>query len=146
VHLQPQKNEPVSFTVGLDLGGLPASMQQEEYLQRHLTVEAQGGRASIESVTAADAETKATPDLAAYTHFVRVQVPQLTASTGSISLQLPQVNPSWVNAWSTDNDNNPAAAPKKTYQFDKIINGVQALYRDHSESVFSVTLTFNQAK
>jgi hypothetical protein len=145
VNLQPQKNEPVAFTVGLDLGGLPASMQQVDYLKRNLKVAADGGRAAIESVTAADEAARATPDLAKYTHFVRVQVPQLTASTGSISLRLDQVYPSWVKAWSTDNDNNPATAPKKTYQFDKIIDGVQALYRDQSESVFNVTLNFNQA-
>jgi hypothetical protein len=145
VNLQPGRNEPVEFTVGLDLSGLPAAMQQEDYLQRNLRVTATGGSANMATVTAADAAARATPDLARYTHFVRVQVPQLTANSGAISMQLAQVYPAWVKAWATDNDNNPTAAPKKTYQFDKIIDGVQALYRDQSESVFNVTLNFNKA-
>lgn len=145
VNLQPEKNEPVAFTVGLDLGELPVSMQQEDYLKRNLKIAANGGSSTILSVEAADEAARATPDVKKYTHFVRVQVPQLTANTGSISLQLSPVYPAWVKAWSTDNDNNPAAAPKKTYQFDKIIDGVQALYRDHNESVFNITLNFNKA-
>ena len=97
------------------------------------------------TVTAADESIKATPDLAKYSHFVRVRVPELTAISGTISVQLPQVTPNWISSWSTDNDNNPAAAPKKTYQLTKIIDGVQALYRDQSDLVFSATIQFNKA-
>ncbi|WP_157577987.1 hypothetical protein [Pontibacter akesuensis] len=145
VNLQPEKEEPVEFTIGLDLSNLPMSMQQVEYLKKNLKVAATGSRASIASVTAADESIKATPDLAKYSHFVRVRVPQLTASSGTISVQLPQVYPTWIDKWATDNDNNPAAEPKKTYQLDKIVDGVQALYRDQSDFVFNSTIQFNKA-
>lgn len=145
VNLQPAKNEPVEFTVGLNLSSLPASMQNTDYLKRNLKLAGNGSRASIVSVKAADERIKATPDLAKYTHFVRIQVTQLTANFGSLSVQLPHVYPTWINSWSTDNDNNPAAAPKKTYQLNKIIDGVQALYRDRSDFVFNATIQFNKA-
>ncbi|MHC2991673.1 hypothetical protein OB13_08775 [Pontibacter sp. HJ8] len=145
VNLQPQPKEPVEFTVGLDLTALPATMQRLDYLKRNLKVVGNGCRASMVSVTAADEGIKATPELARFSHFVRVQVPQLTANTGSVYLQLPQVYPTWINAWSTDNDNNPVADPKKTYQLNKIMDGVQALYRDKSDNIFSVTVQFNKA-
>ncbi|AKD04347.1 hypothetical protein POKO110462_16350 [Pontibacter korlensis] len=145
VHLQPEKEEPVEFTVGLDLSGLPMSMQQVDYLKKHLTISSNGSRASIVSVTAADEGVKATPDLAKYTHFLRLSVPQLTARSGSISIQLPQVKPNWIDAWTTDNDNNPAADPKKTYKLNEIVDGVQALYRDQRDFVFSATIQFNKA-
>jgi hypothetical protein len=145
VNLQPEKNEPVEFTVGLDLSSLPVSMQSVDYLKRNLKVAGTGSRVSMVSVTAADENIKATPDLAKYSHFVRVRVPQLTANSGTITLQLPHVSPDWIKTWSTDNDNNPAAAPKQTYQFSKIIDGVQALYRDQSDFVFSATTQFNKA-
>jgi len=135
----------VEFTIGLDLSKLPLSMQQVDYLKKNLKVSSTGSRASIASVTAADESIKATPDLARYTHFVRVKVPQLTANSGAITVQLPQVTPTWIEKWTTDNDNNPAAAPKKTYQFDKIVEGVQALYRDKSDFVFDSTIQFNKA-
>ncbi len=145
VNMQPAKDEPVAFTIGMDLGALPLSMQREAYLKQHLRVVGNGCKASLLEIKAADEEVKATPALARYTHFVRVQVPQLTANTGAVSLQLPQVYPAWVNEWSTDNDNNPAAAPGKTYQVNKIMDGVQALYRDRSENVFNLTMKFNKA-
>ncbi|WP_299762037.1 hypothetical protein [uncultured Pontibacter sp.] len=145
VNLQPEKSEPVEFTVALDLSSLPMSMQSIDYLKKNLKVTATGSRASMVSVTGADESIKATPDLARYSHFVRVQVPQLTANSGAITVQLPHVYPSWIDKWATDNDNNPAAEPKKTYQLNKIVNGVQALYRDQSEYVFSATLQFNKA-
>ncbi|GAB3812325.1 hypothetical protein [Pontibacter rugosus] len=145
VNLQPEKNEPVEFTVALDLRKLPMSMQQQAYLKNNLKVKSSGSRASMVSVKAADEGIKSKPDLAKYTHFVRVRVPQLTANAGTITLQLPQVKPAWIEAWSTENDNNPAAAPKKTYQFNKIVDGVQALYRDQSDFVFSATIQFNKA-
>ena len=145
VNLQPEPKEPVEFTVGLDLSALPANMQRIDYLKRNLKVVGNGCRASMAAVTAADENIKATPDLARYTHFVRVQVPQLTANTGSVYIQLPQVYPTWINTWSTDNDNNPVADPKKTYQLNKIMDGVQALYRDKSDNIFNVTVQFNKA-
>lgn len=112
VNLQPEEDQPVEFTIGLDLSRLPLSMQNTDYLKRNLKVAGNGSRATVVTVTAADEGIKATPDLAAYSHFVRVRVPQLTANSGSVSVQLPQVYPAWINAWATDNDNNPAANPK----------------------------------
>ncbi|WP_187262463.1 hypothetical protein [Pontibacter beigongshangensis] len=145
VNMQPQKDEPVAFTIGMDLSTLPASMQEVKYLERHLKLAATGCRASLGDITAASEDTKAMPDLASFTHFVQVNVPQLTASKGTIALQLPQVVPAWIGNWSTENDNDPAADPKKTYQFNKIIDGVQALYRDQRKHVFSLTMDFNKA-
>ncbi|MCX2739812.1 hypothetical protein [Pontibacter anaerobius] len=145
VNLQPEKDVPVEFTIGLNLSRLPLSMQSIDYLKKNLKVAGNGSRARMVSVKAADESIKATPDLARYTHFVRVQVPQLTANAGSLTVQLPQVYPAWIDSWATDNDNNPAADPKKTYQLDKIVDGVQALYRDQSDFVFSATLKFNKA-
>ncbi|MEJ8755562.1 hypothetical protein WG947_01025 [Pontibacter sp. H259] len=145
VNLQPEKKGPVEFTIGLDLSQLPMSMQSIDYLKKNLKVVSTGSRPTMISVTGADESIKATPDLAKYSHFVRVRVPELTANSGTISVQLPQVTPTWINAWSTDNDNNPAAAQKKTYQLTKIIDGVQALYRDQSDFVFNATIQFNKA-
>ncbi|WP_162426089.1 hypothetical protein [Pontibacter pudoricolor] len=145
VNLQPAKDEPVEFTIGLDLSQLPISMQTIDYLKKNLKVTSNGSRPTIVSVKAADETIKATPDLAKYSHFVRVRVPELTANSGTISVQLPQVTPAWIKTWSTDNDNNPASAPKKTYQLTKIIDGVQALYRDQNDFVFSATIQFNKA-
>ncbi|MFT2008098.1 hypothetical protein ACMA1I_05435 [Pontibacter sp. 13R65] len=145
VNMQPKTEEPVAFTIGLDLSTLPASMQEVKYLERNLKLAANGCRASLGEIKAATEDNKAMPDLSTYTHFVQVNVPQLTANKGSIALQLPQLVPTWIENWSTENDNDPAADPKKTYQFNKIIDGVQALYRDQRKHVFSLTMDFNKA-
>ncbi|MBD1396374.1 hypothetical protein H9Q13_04295 [Pontibacter sp. JH31] len=145
VNLQPQAKEPVEFTVGLDLSALPASLQRMDFLKQHLKVLGNGCRASLANLTLADEGIKATPELSGYTHFVRVRVPQLTANTGSVYIQLPHVYPAWIKSWSTENDNNPIAEPGRTYQLTKIMDGVQALYRDQSDNIFNVTVQFNKA-
>ena len=146
VNLGPEKGEPVQFTIGLNLSDLPASMQALAYLKKNLKLTVTGGKASLGTVVAASADTKALPDLTNYTHFVQVNVPQVTANTGTLTLQLPLVVPTWISQWSTDNDNNPAAAPRKTYQFQSIIDGVQALYQDKDAQVFNATITFKKEK
>ncbi|QHL86006.1 hypothetical protein GU926_00510 [Nibribacter ruber] len=144
INLAPENKEPVEFTIGLDLSSLPATMQAVDYLKQNLKLAITGGKASIGTILVANEDTKSAPGVSQFTHFVRVKVPQLTAKTGSITLNLPQAVPTWISQWSTGNDNNPASAPRKTYQFNKIIDGVQALYRDKSEFVFSATMKFNK--
>ncbi|WP_153042857.1 hypothetical protein [Rufibacter ruber] len=144
VNLIPEKGAPVAFDIALDLSQLPASMQEAAYLKKHLQLTVTGGKAAIGTVVAATPDTRAVPELATYTHFVRVTVTQVTAATGTLTVQLPSVVPAWIPQWSTQNDNNPAAAPRKTYQLQKIVEGLQALYRDKSEQVFTATIKFNK--
>lgn len=143
--LDPQSEEPVEFVVGLDLNSLPKSMQGKNYLKSHLKISSLGCKASIIEVAEASGSTKTDPALANYSHFVRLRVPQLSSKSGTIKIILPHVNPNWVKAWSTENDNDPVANPKKTFQFNKIIEGVQDLYRGRKQDVFSATVKFNKA-
>jgi hypothetical protein len=144
INLAPENKEPVEFTIGLDLSTLPAAMQSADYLKQNLKLAVTGGKASLGTILVANEDTKSALGVSQFTHFVRVKVPQLTANTGTITLNLPQSVPTWISQWSTANDNNPASQPRKTYQFNKIIDGVQALYRDKSEFVFSATMKFNK--
>lgn len=146
ISLDPQKDTPVEFVVGLNLKSLPKPLQQAAYLKKHLKSSALGAKASIATVSAANSSTTSNPDLAKFTHFVRLSVPSLSAAKGTITIKLPHVNPDWVSTWSTTDDNNPVASPKKTFQFDRIIEGVQDLYKGQSKDVFSVTMKFNKAE
>lgn len=146
ISLSPEKDVPVEFMVGLDLRKLPEPLQQATYLDRHLKVSGFGAKASKTAVIVANSATRSNPDLAKFTHFVRLSVPSLSAAKGTITISLPHVNPAWVSAWSTTDDNNPKANPKKTFQFDRIIEGVQDLYKSQKQDVFNVTMNFNKAE
>ena len=134
-------DDPVDFSVGLNLKELPAAWQQPAFLAQHLQVRLPNGRASLlpGSVRAlTDEEQSGQPVLAPYTHVLRLRVSQLAASTATLALSLPAPEtPGWVATWSTTNDNTPAP---RTFGLDQILTGVRQSYPTPLPAVFTVQL------
>ena len=140
LHIKPASDEPLDFYVALDLGGLPAAWQQPAFLAQHLQVRLPNGQASllpnpVRALTSIEQEGQ--PVLAPYTHLLHLRVSKLgTDNPLSISLPAPET-PDWVSAWSTTNDNMPAA---HTFGLDQILAGVRQSYPTPLPAVFTVQL------
>ncbi len=134
-------DDPVDFSVGLDLKQLPAAWQQPAFLAQHLLVRLPNGQASLlpNSVrTLTDDEQSGQPVLAPYTHVLRLRVSKLAASTATLAVSLPAPEtPGWVAAWSTTNDNQPAP---RTFGLDQVLAGVRQSYPTPLPAVFTVQL------
>ncbi len=134
-------DDPVDFSVGLDLKELPAAWQQPAFLAQHLQVRLPNGQASLlpNSVRPlTDEEQSGQPVLAPYTHVVRLRVSKLAAPTAMLTVSLPAPEtPDWVSAWSTTNDNTPAP---RTFGLDQILTGVRQSYPTALPAVFTVQL------
>ncbi|GAB2849924.1 hypothetical protein [Hymenobacter ruber] len=140
-------DDPVDFSVGLDLKELPAAWQNSAFLAQHLQVRLPNGQASLlpNSVRPlTDEEQSGQPVLAPYTHVVRLRVSKLAAPTATLTVSLPAPEtPDWVAAWSTTNDNTPAP---RTFGLDQILTGVRQSYPTTLPAVFTVQLPLKNDK
>ena len=140
-------DDPVDFSVGLDLKGLPAAWQNPAFLAQHLLVRLPNGQASLlpNSVRPlTDEEQSGQPILAPYTHVVRLRVSKLATTTATLTVSLPAPEtPDWVAAWSTTNDNTPAP---RTFGLDQILTGIRQSYPTTLPAVFTVQLPLKNDK
>ena len=140
-------DDPVDFSVGLDLKGLPAAWQNPAFLAQHLLVRLPNGQASLlpKSVRPlTDEEQSGQPVLVPYTHVMRLRVSQLTAPMATLTVSLPAPEtPDWVAAWATTNDNTPAP---RTFGLDQILAGVRQSYPTTLPAVFTVQLPLKNDK
>ena len=140
-------DDPVDFSLGLDLKELPAAWQNPAFLAQHLLVRLPNGQASllpnsVRSLT--DEEQSGQPVLAPYTHVVRLRVSKLASPTATLTLALPAPEtPDWVAAWATTNDNTPAP---RTFGLDQILAGVRQSYPTTLPAVFTVQLPLKNDK
>ena len=134
-------DDPVDFSVGLDLKGLPAAWQKPAFLAQHLQVRLPNGQASLlpNSVRPlTEDEQSGQPILAPYTHVARLRVSKLAAPTATLTVSLPAPEtPDWVSAWATTNDNTPAP---RTFGLDQVLAGVRQSYPTPLPAVFTVQL------
>ncbi|MDB5267907.1 MAG: hypothetical protein JWP58_947 [Hymenobacter sp.] len=140
-------DDPVDFSVGLDLRELPAAWQKPAFLAQHLQVRLPNGQASLlpNSVRPlTEVEQSGQPVLAPYTHVVRLRVSKLASPTATLTVSLPAPEtPDWVSAWSTTNDNTPAP---RTFGLDQILTGVRQSYPTTLPAVFTVQLPLKNDK
>ena len=139
--------DPVEFSLGLNLSGLPAAWQQPAFLAQHLQVRLPNGQASLlpNSVrTLTDEEQSGQPVLAPYTHVLRLRVSKLASPTATLAVSLPAPEtPDWVAAWATTNDNTPAP---RTFGLDQVLAGVRQSYPAVLPAVFTVQLPLKNDK
>ena len=138
-------DDPAEFTAGLNLHELPAAWQQPAFLAQHLLVRLPNGQASLlpKSVRLlTEEEQSGQPVLAPYTHILRLRVSKLASPTATLTLSLPAPQtPDWIAAWSTTNDNTPAA---RTFGLDQILAGVRQSYPTPQPAVFTVPLSLKK--
>ena len=140
-------DDPVDFSVGMNLKELPAAWQQPAFLAQHLQVRLPNGQASLlpNSVrTLTDEEQRGQPVLAPFSHVLRLRVSKLAAPTATLTVSLPAPEtPDWVSAWSTTNDNTPTP---RTFGLDQILAGVRQSYPTPLPAVFTVQLSLKNDK
>jgi hypothetical protein len=140
-------DDPVDFSVGLDLKELPEAWQKPAFLAQHLQVRLPNGQASLLPNSLrplTEVEQSGQPVLAPYTHVARLRVSKLAAPTATLTLSLPAPEtPDWVAAWSTSNDNTPTP---RTFGLDQILTGVRQSYPTPLPAVFTLQLPLKNDK
>ncbi|MBJ6143129.1 hypothetical protein [Hymenobacter sp. BT559] len=132
----------VDFTVALDLRQLPAAWREPAFLAQHLQAQVPNGR--VQLLPNSVKLTTGVPELQAYTHTLRLRLSDFPKVGGQLSLTLPAPSmPAWVAQRSTENDNQPTAAPH-TYRLTEIMNGVRGAFPQALPPVFTTTFALAQ--
>ncbi len=132
----------VDFTVALDLRQLPAAWREPAFLAQHLQAQVPDGR--VQLLPGSVKLLANVPQLSAYTHTLRLRLSDFPRSGGQLRLALPAPGlPTWVAQRSTENDNQPTAAPH-TYRLTEIMNGVRAAFPQALPPVFTATFALAQ--
>lgn len=131
----------VEFTVALNLNQLPAAWREPAFLNQNLKVALPGGTVRMlpNSVKRADGVQGITE----YTHTLRLSLSSLPKAGGTLTLTLPAPGvPAWVAQWSTENDNQPGAAPK-TYRLTEIMSGLREAFPAQLPPVFTASFSLS---
>lgn len=132
----------VDFTVALDLRQLPAAWREPAFLARNLQAQVPNG--AVKLLPNSIKSTTGVPELQAYTHTVRLHLSGFPKAGAQLSLRLPAPGlPAWIAQRSTENDNQPAAAPH-TYRLTEIMNGVREAFPQALPPVFTATFALSQ--
>jgi hypothetical protein len=137
MHADPQ------FWIGLDLTGMPAYLDQGNYIRNNLVVDGLGLTAAItdDLVPAAGFLKKVTDDtdrsLASQcSHFVRIKLTNMRGRDGSFTLSLRKVRPSWVGLYNHDLSKNAESRRDKTFGLNNIFDGMEDAYSEKTTSWF----------
>ncbi|WP_223652398.1 hypothetical protein [Hymenobacter psoromatis] len=132
----------VDFTVALDLRQLPAAWREPAFLASSLQAQVPGG--SVKLLPNSVKTTVGVPQLAAYTHTLRLHLSDFPKGGGQLRLSLPAPGvPAWVAQRSTQNDNQPGPVPH-TYRLSEIMSGVREAFPAALPPVFIATFTLAQ--
>ena len=132
----------VDFTVALDLRQLPTAWREPAFLASSLQAQVPGG--SVQLLPNSVKTTADVPQLATYTHTLRLRLSNFPKTGGQLRLSLPAPGvPAWVAQRSTQNDNQPGPVPR-TYRLSEIMSGVREAFPAALPPVFTATFTLAQ--
>lgn len=147
-------DRPVEFAVGVNLSGLPAYAQTENYLTKNLAVSA--GNAGVkllkvqpkEAVTGTEKlKTTEARMLSEATHLFTFRVTQLFENETPVTVKLPVRYDTWYLNQSTMDDRSPGGREGKTFALEHLMNGVRDAYETGSgadKSFLQLTITLKQ--
>jgi hypothetical protein len=145
----------MKFTLGINLENQAGQWATTQYLQENLELDVQNGEAEVEEVyTQIDFEkdsrlTSRDQDLVrCFSHFVIVKMNSIGNRNQaiSLSLNLPAAMPNWTEEWTTEDDRRPDESGVKTFALKDMLIGINNLYAQEKQEVFSLPLTIHKAK
>ena len=146
-----RKTQPIEFSIGLNMTGLPEYAQAESYLKSNLAVTADNGSVKLVNVQRKDAvKTDRMSDreqklLQPNTHVLTFRVDNLFADAATLTLKLPVRFDTWYTTWSTMDDRTEAGRKNKTFALEHLMTGVREAYQTSGNEFanLSIRLTKN---
>ncbi|RIV18125.1 hypothetical protein DYU11_29665 [Fibrisoma montanum] len=142
---------PAEFALGVDLSGLPAYAQTEEFLTKNLAVSAGNARVKLVKVEERDdvkdaEKLKANESrmLSESSHVLTFRVSQLFDAQTPVTITLPVRYDTWYVDQSTMDDRTPENRQGKTFALQHLMNGVREAYETGAGSFLKLSVTLNQ--
>ncbi|GAB3315827.1 hypothetical protein GCM10027299_05310 [Larkinella ripae] len=142
---------PAEFAVGVNLGGLPAYAQAEEYLKQNIVVTAPNATVRLVNVQKKEkVPTERIKDrelklLNQNTHVLTFRVEKLFDEKADVAIKLPVRFDDWyATGWSTMDDRSATSRFNKTFALVHLMNGVKEAYQSSTNDF--LVLNLNLAK
>ncbi|WP_205880605.1 hypothetical protein [Larkinella terrae] len=134
--ISAKPSAPAEFAVGVNLGGLPAYAQAEEFIKKNLAVTAPSATVKLvnvqkkEKVSTNRLKERELKLLNQNTHVLTFRVENLYDQKADVTVKLPVRFDDWyASGWSTMDDRTPENRFNKTFALVHLMNGVKEAYQ-----------------
>lgn len=139
--------KPAEFAVGVNLGGLPAYAQAEDYLKKNVVVTAPNATVKLvnvqkkEKVSTERIKERELKLLNQNTHVLTFRVETMYDEKAEVGIKLPVRFDNWYETgWSTMDDRNATSRFNKTFALVHLMNGVKEAYQSSTNDFLSLSL------
>ncbi|GAA4402288.1 hypothetical protein GCM10023187_17220 [Nibrella viscosa] len=144
--LKTKGGAPAEFAVGLDLNGLPAYAQTEDYIRKNLVVTAKDASVKLANVQKKEAVTNTSRLsereqrlLNQSTHVLTFRVDNVFGDEANVAARLPVKFDNWPEQWSTMDDRTATGRQNKTFALQHLMNGVKEAYQSATNDFLQLT-------
>lgn len=134
--LKKKGTTPAEFAIGLDLSGLPAYAQAEDYIRKNLVVTSKDATLKLANVQKKEAVTntdrlseREQRLLNQATHVLTFRIDNVFGDEAAVAVRLPVRFDNWPEQWSTMDDRTATGRQNKTFALQHLINGVKEAYQ-----------------
>ncbi|MFC5411181.1 hypothetical protein ACFPMF_17805 [Larkinella bovis] len=142
---------PAEFAVGVNLSGLPAYAQAEEYIRKNAVLTTPSATVKLvnvqqkEKVSTERLKERELKLLNQNTHVLTFRVENLYDEKTGLTIKLPVRFDDWyANGWSTMDDRTPASRFNKTFALVHLMNGVKEAYQSSTNDFLVLNLNLEK--
>lgn len=144
-----------TFTLGLQLSGLPGQVANTSYLEDNLKLNIQNGEGRIVAIYDArqfqnqeEINNKDRRMIDCFSHYVKISINKVFNRRQDIEVRLILENklPAWVEEYSTSNDSQIEEEGPKTFSLNAILEGASKAAGTTNEEFFSLTTTIDLSR
>lgn len=147
--------DPVTYTVGLQLENMPGQVSDQTFLKDNLHLLVQNGEAVVEAIydqqeflNQEEINNKDRELIGCFSHFVKIKVTQVFDRRSDIRVGLALENelPSWVDAYTTQDDRLIQQQEPATFALNAIMEGVSEATGREERGFFNLTTTIDLSR
>lgn len=144
-----------TYTIGLNLEGLPGHVANTEYLTENLVLDIQNGEGSIVDVYDAlqfqnqeEINNKDRKLIDCFSHYVKISVNKVFNRNQDIEVKISLKNslPGWIETYTTMNDSQIEEEGPKTFSLNAIMEGARRATGNQQEEFFNLTTTIDLSR
>ena len=144
-----------TYTIGLQLEGLPGQVASAEYLEDNLLLNVQNGEGKIVEVyetnqfkNQEDINNKDRRLVECFSHYVKVSVNKVFNRNEDIEVNLVLRNnlPAWIEEYTTTSDSQIEEEGPKTFSLNAIMEGVKRVTGNQEKEFFNLTTTIDLSR
>ncbi len=141
------EEEPLKYTIGINLKDLPKMYKRKEYLMNNFEVNSGESASRIKSIKTYSEFEKSINEgevrlSQQYTHFIEIETVSVSVPCrADLKLELKSNLPNWIDKWNTESDETDADRNEKTVLLKRVFSGINEAYENKILFSYSYIVT-----